>query len=92
MDDGIMGYRHIVTDIHRRLPVSAMNNHPILYIHIPADPDVMDIAAHHGIEPDTAVISYDYIPGNCGIFSHETPFPDIGPDAFYCLDKRHDLF
>src|SRR5512147_2651709 len=77
VNDRPMGNRHIIADIYRRLPVSAMDYYAILDVDIFPYPDIMNIAANHRIEPDTAIIPENYITDNRSIIRDEAPFANI---------------
>ena len=54
-----------------------MNHRAILNVHPIAQANGIDIAAKYGVEPDTAVIAYDYIAHDSGV-SAKGLFTDLG--------------
>lgn len=57
----IMPDGYIVANLNGRLLVKGVQHTAILYIDIIANADAIDITAHHGIEPYTAIIAHYYV-------------------------------
>jgi hypothetical protein len=74
MDNGIMCYAHIITDLNRGFFIGAMDSDPVLYIHIISDMYVGNIATYNGIEPYAAIIAHDHFPAKGCIVGQETAF------------------
>src|SRR5690606_20151995 len=64
VDDSIVTYRYIVADSGACSLVGAMNHRSVLHVYFVSHSDEVYIAPHHGIEPDAAIITHDYIANN----------------------------
>ena len=89
MNDGIVSDRNIVADIYRSFLIGTMDDCTILDVDVVPDPDGMNIAANHGIEPYTAVIAQYNIACDCGIVGQKSIFPPFWQYTFYGFDERH---
>jgi hypothetical protein len=84
-----VGYGYVIANSYRPFLIGAMDDDPILDVHIVADTDVMHIATHHGVEPNAAVIAHFHFANNSSIFSYETVFAKFRGEAFYGIDEGH---
>jgi hypothetical protein len=89
MDDGIMADAYTITNDGLGFLVCTVENCAVLDIDLIADPDGVHIAPDYGIEPDTAVISNDYVTYHGGIGSDKTVFTELGMDTFDGQNYRH---
>jgi hypothetical protein len=67
-----MAYRNIVSDQGFGALEGTMNNCSILYVYLVAYADGINIATHHCIKPDAAIISNYYITHDRAIRSYKT--------------------
>src|SRR5690606_33841490 len=74
VNNGVVAYGNIVSNNRLSFPVSAVNDYPVLNIHLIANPDTVNIPPYHGIKPDTAVISHFHIAHHCCIGSQKAVF------------------
>jgi hypothetical protein len=86
-----MTYGNIVSDNCFCLLISAMDNASILNIHFISDPDTVHISTYHGVEPDTAIVSYYHITYDSSIGGYIYIFSKSGRNAFNRKNDRHDL-
>jgi hypothetical protein len=61
----------------------------ILYVHVVANTDVMHIASHHGVKPNTAVITHFHFTDDCSIFGNETVGSEFRRDTFDRINESH---
>jgi hypothetical protein len=87
--NGIVSNAYIVTDIGGMFQVSAMDACPILHIYFVAQFNIMHIAAHHGIEPETALVAGGYIANNGGVGSYKAIGAKNGGFTFYGENDGH---
>jgi hypothetical protein len=88
---GIVANGYIIAQHHLCLLVSTMDTGPVLYIHLIAYADAIDIATDYGIEPHTAILTHDHIPYYSGIGGYKTPFGYLRGYSFYWQDNRHNV-
>lgn len=78
VDDGAVADGNIIADLRRCPLISAMDDRPVLYVHLIANPDIMHIAPDDGMEPYTAIIPHHHVPDDDGIFCQVTIRPELG--------------
>ncbi len=89
MYDRVMAYGNIVADHGLRLLIGAMDHRAILNIDLIADPNTIDVAAYHGIEPDAAIIPHDHVADHGGIRRDEAIFTKLGGFSFDGKNDSH---
>jgi hypothetical protein len=62
--------------------VCTVDNYAILNIDLIADPYGVYVSPYNGIEPDTTLISNDYIAHNGGIWGNKAVLTELGVDSF----------
>lgn len=82
MYNGIMPDGNIVPDDRFGFVHGGMDDRTILYVYLIAHADTVYVAANNGIEPETALVTRDYIPNNGGIGCQETVGPKLRVSAF----------
>jgi hypothetical protein len=63
--------------------VCTVDNYAILDIDLIADPDSIYIPPYNGIEPDTTLISNDYVANYRGIWGNKAVLSELGMDSFH---------
>jgi hypothetical protein len=82
MHNGAVTDRYVITDMHTRFFISAMNDHTILYVNPVPDMDTVHVPSYHGIEPDAAVIAHRNVPHDSGIWCDKTMLSEAGGFSF----------
>jgi hypothetical protein len=78
MHDSTVTDRNIISDMYTGFLISAMYDHPILYVHTIADLDAVHIPSYYSIEPNAAVIAHFDIPHDSGIWRDKTTLTEAG--------------
>src|SRR5687767_4457237 len=68
--DGIVPDRYIIADVSRDFLVGTVNDGPVLYVHLVSYFNIVYIASHNSVEPDTAVVAHHHIAHYGGIFGN----------------------
>jgi hypothetical protein len=68
---------------------SAMDAGAVLYINLVSDFNKVYIASYYGIEPETAVVTGNYIPNYSGIGGNKAISAELGVFIFYRQNYRH---
>jgi hypothetical protein len=68
MQDGRMTDRDEVSQNARALVTHDVADHAVLDIRSPADPDMVDVAAHDSVEPDTGILADLHVADDPGAF------------------------
>ena len=64
MDYCIVTDTAIVADRSFSFLVGTVDNDPVLDVYFITDPDTVNVATDHSVEPDTALISHNYVTYN----------------------------
>ena len=78
MNNGQVTNAYTITNGGAGLFVCTVDNYSVLDIDFISDPDCVHIPPDYGIEPDTALISNDYIAHNRCIGGDKTVFSELG--------------
>ena len=82
MNNGIMANGNIVANYGLCFFKGAVDHRPILDINFIAHPDAVHITPHHGVKPDTALVTHYHVAHNGGIGRNKTTFTPFGKIFF----------
>ena len=77
VDRYVMSYGHVVTQTDGRFLIERMQHSTVLDITMFAHDDGVDVAAQHGIEPQTGTFPHRHIADDRGILCHEDVVRDM---------------
>ena len=91
MYNRIVAYWNIVANMNFCFLESGMQHSTVLDIDFVSNADAVYISANHGIEPDTALISHNYITHNSGIRGDKAILAELRVNSVDMKDCWHDF-
>ena len=91
MNDCRMAHRHVIAQ-QTRILIRQMDHGIILDIGMVADDDPVDIAAHHGIVPDTGMITNRHVSDHHRSVSQVNSISELGSLAQKGIQLSFDRF
>ena len=79
----------VVAYLNGCLLIEGVQARAVLNVDAVADTDVVDVAAHYGIEPHAAVVAHHDIAHYGSVFGEVTVMSELGRHAQYCFDNCH---
>ena len=86
VDGHIVADGDIVADFYGRFLIEGVQNGTVLDVDVVADADGIDVAAHHGVEPDGTAVAHHHVADDGGVLGQEAVLADLRLEAAHRLD------
>jgi hypothetical protein len=87
MNDGIVPDGDVIANGSGCALECAVNAGSVLYVYFVSDANKVHVTSHHGIKPNTAIVTHHYIADYSGIGSNETIFTELW---LFAIDWKND--